>query len=409
MVAVPVIVATGVAQTLKLAGNLDDVTSTSWGRTLLVKVAVVTVLVAIGGVSQWVLRNDGPPALKRNVLVEALIGIGVVGLAAALVALPPQSVGGIEGLHHDADRTQGVIADVTVTPGRVGQNEVHLVITPPGGGIDPVVSTTVAGPAGFGDVGFGAGNTRIDRPEPLHRHDRPVEVGRLDAADHRRTDSGPTGRAERSGADPRVTAGVVRSPRLPWSRWRRGSRVARPCRLARSAATRLPRLFWSVIALATIGPREPPTGMRPAATAAINALDTCAATGWTLFQSTWSASDRIVRATSVVRSAGGDADLCPVDATHRLGDLGGVVLERGLVDRPLLGRGARRTTCRRRRTWRGTGLSTRRVVPSESARSARPADSSPSRPAACCAFNDAAACLAFAVQLVVEMHSGNTA
>ena len=59
-IAVPVIVATGVAQTLKLAGNLDDVTSTSWGRTLLVKVAVVTVLVAIGGVSQWLLRNDGP-------------------------------------------------------------------------------------------------------------------------------------------------------------------------------------------------------------------------------------------------------------------------------------------------------------------------------------------------------------
>src|SRR4030095_1609952 len=37
----------------------------------------------------------------------------------------------------------GVIADVTVTPGHVGQNEIHLVITPPGGSIDPVVSTSV--------------------------------------------------------------------------------------------------------------------------------------------------------------------------------------------------------------------------------------------------------------------------
>jgi len=92
MVAVPVIVATGVAQTLKLAGNLDDLTSTSWGRTLLVKVAVVAVLIAVGGVSQWVLRHDGPASLKRNVLVEALIGIVVIGLAAALVALPPRVV-----------------------------------------------------------------------------------------------------------------------------------------------------------------------------------------------------------------------------------------------------------------------------------------------------------------------------
>jgi copper transport protein len=142
MVAVPVIVATGVAQTLKLAGNLDDVTSTSWGRTLLVKVAVVTVLIAIGGVSQWLLRNDGPSALKRTVLVEALIGIAVVGLAAGLVTLPPQAVAASK-VFTTTLTADGVIADVTVTPGRVGENEVHLVITPPGGAIDPVVSTTV--------------------------------------------------------------------------------------------------------------------------------------------------------------------------------------------------------------------------------------------------------------------------
>jgi copper transport protein len=147
MVAVPLIVGTGVAQTLKLAGNLDDVTSTSWGRTLVVKVSVATVLVAIGGVSQWLLRNDGPSALKRNVLVEALVGIAVVGLAAALVALPPQTVAASKvftaTLTSTALDSGAVIADVTVTPGRVGQNEVHLVITPPGGSIAPVVSTTV--------------------------------------------------------------------------------------------------------------------------------------------------------------------------------------------------------------------------------------------------------------------------
>jgi len=141
-VAVPIIVATGVLQTVKLAGSLNDVTSTSWGRTLLVKVAVVTVLVAIGGVSQWVLRNDGPPALKHNVLVEALIGIGVVGLAAALVALPPQAPAASQ-VFSTTLTSAGVIADVTITPGRVGQNEVHLVITPPGGGTDAVASTKV--------------------------------------------------------------------------------------------------------------------------------------------------------------------------------------------------------------------------------------------------------------------------
>ncbi len=142
LVAVPVIVATGVAQTLKLAGDLDDVTSTSWGRTLLIKVAVVTVLVAIGGVSQWLLRNDGPSALRRNVLVEAMIGVAVVGLAASLITLPPQAVAASK-VFTTTLAADGVIADFTVTPGRVGQNEIHLVVTPPGGSLEPVVSATV--------------------------------------------------------------------------------------------------------------------------------------------------------------------------------------------------------------------------------------------------------------------------
>jgi copper transport protein len=142
MVAVPVIIATGVAQTLKLAGSLNDLTGTSWGRTLLVKVSVVTVLVALGGVSQWLLRHEGPSAVKRNVLVEALIGIGIIGLAAALVALPPYAAAASK-VFTATLTNQGVVADITVTPGRVGQNEVHLVITPPGGSIAPVTSTGV--------------------------------------------------------------------------------------------------------------------------------------------------------------------------------------------------------------------------------------------------------------------------
>ena len=153
MVAVPIIVATGVAQTLRLSGDLDDITSTSWGRTLLVKVTVVTILIAVGGVSQWVLRHDGASALKRNVFVEALIGIVIVGLAAALVALPPQTVAASK-VFSTTLTGQGVIADVTVTPGRVGENEVHLVITPPGGSIAPVASATVQAELPAADLGL---------------------------------------------------------------------------------------------------------------------------------------------------------------------------------------------------------------------------------------------------------------
>ena len=46
-VCVPVIVITGVLQTWKLAGALDDVTATTWGRLLLSKVMLVVVIPVI--------------------------------------------------------------------------------------------------------------------------------------------------------------------------------------------------------------------------------------------------------------------------------------------------------------------------------------------------------------------------
>jgi copper transport protein len=140
-VCVPVIVATGVAQTLKLAGGLDDVTATDWGRMLLTKVMVVVALLAVAGVSRWLLRHEGAGSLRRTVLVEAVLGIVVVGLAAGMVAQPPRPA--VPTRPYDATITaNGVIAGVTISPGRVGSNEVHILITPPGGSITPVVGVS---------------------------------------------------------------------------------------------------------------------------------------------------------------------------------------------------------------------------------------------------------------------------
>ncbi|MFN8020634.1 MAG: copper resistance protein CopC [Acidimicrobiales bacterium] len=140
-VAVPVIVITGVLQAWKLAGGPDDLTDTSWGRTLLVKLALVSVVVAIGAVSRWLLHNVSVVSLRRTVLAEAVLGVAVLAFTASLVTLPPAPVA--QGEVFNATLTQaGLIVDITVTPGRVGSNEVHFVITPPGGSITPVSSVT---------------------------------------------------------------------------------------------------------------------------------------------------------------------------------------------------------------------------------------------------------------------------
>ena len=138
-VVVPVIVVTGGWQTWNLVGSLDDITATTWGRTLLVKTAIVVALVTLGGVSRWLLRHDGAASVRRLVAAEVVIGAVVLGVTAGLVATPPTPP--VETQVFSANLAQGgILADISITPGRVGANEVHVVLTPPGGALQPVES-----------------------------------------------------------------------------------------------------------------------------------------------------------------------------------------------------------------------------------------------------------------------------
>jgi copper transport protein len=144
-VAIPVVVVTGALQTLKLSGGYDAVrnhfTDTDWGRTLLVKIVVVAVVVSVGAVSHWLVRHEGVHGLRRTVIAEAVIGLAAIGLAAGLVTLPPERAAAAKTF--SATLAEGdVLADVTVTPGGVGANEIHIVVTPAGGNLAPVTDLT---------------------------------------------------------------------------------------------------------------------------------------------------------------------------------------------------------------------------------------------------------------------------
>jgi len=138
-VLVPVIVVTGVLQAVELAGGVDAITETDWGRTLLVKLSVVSVLVAIGAVSRWLVQQVGTTAVRRTVIAEAVLGVVVLAATASLVTLPPEPPAASQVFTSTLSQA-GLIVDITVTPGRVGTNEMHLVITPAGGSIQPVSS-----------------------------------------------------------------------------------------------------------------------------------------------------------------------------------------------------------------------------------------------------------------------------
>lgn len=141
-VAVPLIVLTGVAQTLKLAPGWSDLTATGWGRYLVAKVVFVVVLVALGGVSRWVLHQLDIRSVRRTVIAEAAVAFVVVGLAAGLVAVSPHAAGGARPFA--ATLAEGsLLVDVGIGPGAVGTNEVHITVTPPGGSLQVVDGITV--------------------------------------------------------------------------------------------------------------------------------------------------------------------------------------------------------------------------------------------------------------------------
>jgi putative copper export protein len=83
--------------------SLDHFTYTTYGRTLLLKLALFAVVVSIGGYNRYRLvpavgDASARRGLLRNVTVESVLLIGVLGLAALLANTPPpHSAGGHAG------------------------------------------------------------------------------------------------------------------------------------------------------------------------------------------------------------------------------------------------------------------------------------------------------------------------
>jgi len=138
-VAVPVVAVTGVVTAREYSDGFSDVTATGWGRVLLVKVVLVAVLVGVGGVSRWMLRHHGAASIRRTVLAEAVAGILVLALVAGMVGESPRQPTPSRSYAGQL-AAGGLIAAVSIGPGQVGSNEIHVVITPQGGSIEPVVS-----------------------------------------------------------------------------------------------------------------------------------------------------------------------------------------------------------------------------------------------------------------------------
>ncbi len=138
------LVVTGVVQTWRvLPGGLGDLTSTDYGRTLLVKLVFVAGLVALGwGSRRLVARRLLGPPLWRSVATEVVIAVAVLVVTAILTGSPPAEAE-TTSRTVSATMVQGdLLADVSLIPARVGANDLHLTFSPAGGTLDAVKDAT---------------------------------------------------------------------------------------------------------------------------------------------------------------------------------------------------------------------------------------------------------------------------
>lgn len=173
--AVVVIVVTGSLQSWRQLDGVGELTSTTFGRLLLVKIVLVAAMLVAARFSRRLVRrplaapavalslgpgavartmSDPVPRLRRWVAAEVAIAVVVIAVTTALVnAVPARSASEVAGpaLPFSADLVkQGVKISVTLEPARTGLDDLHVyVISAEGRALDALeVSASLRLPAG---------------------------------------------------------------------------------------------------------------------------------------------------------------------------------------------------------------------------------------------------------------------
>ncbi|HEX6423917.1 MAG TPA: copper resistance protein CopC [Acidimicrobiales bacterium] len=128
--AVAVVAASGTVSGWQQVRTLDGLTSTTYGRLLLAKVAGLGVLAVLG----WVNRSRLVPLvgravspLRRSLGAEVAVAALVLAVTAALIHEPPARTAAPSGPYDTtATAESGQVVSATVDPATAGSNDIHL-------------------------------------------------------------------------------------------------------------------------------------------------------------------------------------------------------------------------------------------------------------------------------------------
>src|SRR5581483_5902888 len=166
-IAIAVVVATGLIQSLVLVRHLHNLVDTGYGKSVLVKICVLTGILALGAVNRQrlvpALRRQAElgetpgrtgTLLRRTIRLEIVIALAILGATGVLAGLAP-STAVPRGPFAKTTRLGPAELQLTVDPARVGRNLVHLYLLNPtdGSQYDRVKELTMAFTLPSKDVG----------------------------------------------------------------------------------------------------------------------------------------------------------------------------------------------------------------------------------------------------------------
>ncbi|MFI5492916.1 copper resistance CopC/CopD family protein [Actinoplanes sp. NPDC051859] len=134
--AVAALITAGVVQALIEVASFNGLIDTTYGRLILVKVALAATVIAMAAVSRKLVRNrsaeTGPSRLRRIVFAELAVTVVVLGVTAALVQIPPPRTAEAAETGATSTTITQTVADarmslqVDIFPATVGNNSIHL-------------------------------------------------------------------------------------------------------------------------------------------------------------------------------------------------------------------------------------------------------------------------------------------
>lgn len=123
------LVSTGVFQGYRQVGSVDALTSTTYGKLLLIKTGVVAAMLFAAWNSRRVTNARWTPhtvgSIRLTVAVEVVLAVAVLSLTGLLVnAVPAKTL--VAAPQSGSLIGRALLVDFTVSPGRKGVNEIHL-------------------------------------------------------------------------------------------------------------------------------------------------------------------------------------------------------------------------------------------------------------------------------------------